>query len=260
MKQKQLTTLYNKIMDRVFADLGMTRLSEATAPKNVGRTSKFKSGIKKRLQGGSEAPVDATPAPETETAPEGKQTPKNIGNGRKHRAAISTHLRSKFKPAAEEEAPGGKMFDDIEIPEESDEEITGQDDSAAVDAAVEDQLEKDEGQLEKEEDVEIDTPVANQSRLLTIDRTKINKQLKELSLEPAPHVPINKIKEVLAKFDLKLINDDGRDFDGKLVGVDGNTDIELAYKNGKRVGNSAMVLFWHQIERTDMYEFHAYLS
>jgi hypothetical protein len=224
-------------------------------PKNIGNISKHKDAIKQKLSGAD--PTDAVAAVDASTGEEAKKVPKNMGKMAQHRAAIHAYLKQKQQEVGMDKDPDPtKPYDDVEAMEPepvktSDQAITGE---------VSDTDELVDDAEEKEEEVEAAQEAKARSRIMSIDRTKINKELKVMCVQSSTSIPINTIKEILKKYKLKLVDDDGHDADIKLIGVDGNTDIELAYENGKVIDNSAMVLYWHQIERTDQFEFHCYLS
>ena len=222
----------------------------AKTPKNIGRIAKHKNAVKKRLKG--EEPTEETTSEETPSNP----LSKSLGKIAKHRHAIRGRLKQD-KP--EEDTTGQEPevdpLEDAPVDEEpeTDEDITGQDELDAVD----DEVDK---QLDKEEEIETEEDNRAKSRLMSIDKVKINKALKEITLEPAPAIPINKIKEILQKYELKMVDDTGRETTPKLIGVDGNTDVELAYNDGRVIANSALVMYWHQLDRSEAFEFHFYLS
>ena len=82
----------------------------------------------------------------------------------------------------------------------------------------------DEPEVPEEEEVE----AVKTTRLLSIDKRKVNDELKELCAIPSTAIPLSKIKEVLAKYKLKLA-----DAEIKFVGRAGYKDINIANDKGK---------------------------
>lgn len=116
-----------------------------------------------------------------------------------------------------------------------------------------------------EEPKEESEPVINNtekqfSRLLGIDRIKINKELKALCELPVRALPITSTKALLQRFGIKIVDDQGNDVDIKLNGDDGNTDFPLATLDNKSIKNSVITIYWHKNETEDNYNANIYLG
>jgi hypothetical protein len=115
-----------------------------------------------------------------------------------------------------------------------------------------------------EEDTPTDEPEAPEeepeveavktTRLLSIDKRKVNDELKELCAIPSTAIPLSKIKEVLGKYKLQLA-----DVEIKFVGRAGNKDFDIANDKGTKIGNSQLIIYWNRDSDTS-FTVNGYLS
>ena len=117
-------------------------------------------------------------------------------------------------------------------------------DEGLVDDTIQDTVEE-----EPEEEIEEST------RLLGIDKRKCNKELKELLLEPVTAIPFSKIKDVLKKYNIAILETE----DKKFIGKDGNIDFDILINN-KAVSNSCLVVYWSKQDTDNLININVYLS
>jgi hypothetical protein len=81
-------------------------------------------------------------------------------------------------------------------------------------------------------------------RILTIDKSKCNRELKELS-DQTDHqaIPIKRVKDIIAKYNVVLVDENY-----KFLGRSGNADLELKTTKGIPVSNSALVIYWNRVD------------
>lgn len=118
----------------------------------------------------------------------------------------------------------------------------------STDATVDEESEFDFSHVNKTEgevkEDGVDTSNIHQStRLLGIDKKKINSELKVISDTPKQTtIPLSKIKEVFTKWGIQTV------FDGvKFSGKHGNKDFNLV-KGGKLLKNAQLVIYWNKAE------------
>jgi hypothetical protein len=118
--------------------------------------------------------------------------------------------------------------------------------------------------------------VTKSVKLLARVRTQLNKELGKLE-DYHTGIPIEKINSILIKYDCKLINEDGTDFEAIFSGNQGRAEIELAYNNADTSGSvvkqlmsqvqedcqyvkgSCLILSWYRME-SGRYEIVVYIS
>jgi hypothetical protein len=242
----------------VFASL----LDEAT--KAVGNSRKIKAALSK-----AETPAEQ-PAP-------AKGLP--FGNSRVHREKLKKQTAPEETPTtdpAERSDTDPLPVDPVDLsqaetpeadpsnpeselaPEEAD-TIGDGEQEPDQDVATAEQEAADEIADEVEEQ-EVKDDEHEHARIMFIDRRHLNKDLAELCAKETDTFPINRIREILSQCGLILVDDEGNDMEVVLTGADGNTDIALAYNNGQRISNSALVLYWSRNDSSNSLNVNAYLS
>lgn len=129
---------------------------------------------------------------------------------------------------------------------EIDQSITGNDPDDAV-----------EDEIEKQEDAETESA---ETRLLGIDKRKMNKIFGEMSANPVDALPVKAVCDILNKYGLKMVDEDGDATFEKLTGVDGNIDFDLVeIATNKHINNSMGIIQWHKNDDAT-YNFNYYLG
>jgi len=131
--------------------------------------------------------------------------------------------------------PQGKSEEPAPVAEEPIEEIPPTDEPEATEEVVEE-------------------PETKTTRLLSIDKRKVNEELKELCSVPASAIPLSKIKEILANYKLKI-----SDAEVKFVGRASNKDLAIVNDKGIAIGNSQLIIYWNRDSETS-FTVNAYLS
>ena len=235
-------------------------LDEATHP--YGNSRKHKAAINKE-----ETPAVAEAEP-TKGLP--------FGKSRKHKKALgkSQELPPENEPAPETEVdPNSEVATIVDepldapaaqTPETEADEVDPEAEAADAEVEAEDAATAEEDATAKIEDEveeqEVKEEEHDTARVMSIDRRHLNRDLAELCATETDVFPINSIREILSRCNLKIVDDEGNDIEVVLTGADGNTDLQLAYNNGQRISNSALVLYWHRIDNKFMYDINAYLS
>ena len=106
------------------------------------------------------------------------------------------------------------------------------------------------------DDVVVEEPeTPKTTRILTIDKVRCNKELKDLVEQQALQaIPINKVKEILKSANVSLV-----DTEYRFVGRSGNADLKLVSSKGIPISNSALIVYWNRID-TSTFELNIYLS
>jgi hypothetical protein len=209
--------------------------SEPSKGLPFGKSRKHKQAITKAAPAEAEAPVEEIPEEEYEDDP----------------LATATDM---------EEAPDADAGAEEEAPEDPAAEAELEAEAGAEDEAAAAEEEAADAIADEVEEQEVKQDEHDHARVMSIDVRKINKTLAVLCAKQVDSFPINSIREILALYNLKMVDEDGNDLQVALIGADGNTDIELAYTNGQRISNSALILYWHRIDNQLMYDVNAYLS
>jgi hypothetical protein len=107
---------------------------------------------------------------------------------------------------------------------------------------------------ESVDDVDVTDDKIKTTRVLTIDKRRINLELKALDTGMVTAIPIKSVKQILRSYKLELV-----DTEYKFLGRSGNADLELRTAKGTPVSNSALVIYWH-IKNDGVFELNIYLS
>jgi len=102
-------------------------------------------------------------------------------------------------------------------------------------------------------------------------RKKINVEIANLvNNKYFQPIPLEKISDILNKYDIILLNEDNTEYEGFLTGRTGRANIDMGIKssgvqkNGfvtySQIYNSKLILSWYKMEVSGRYEVVAYLS
>ncbi len=86
----------------------------------------------------------------------------------------------------------------------------------------------------------------------------INKELNIFNTKLQDEIPLQPIFDILKKYELTPLQEDGTEWSGFLLGTDSNTTIELGYSE-KIINNFVLHLSWYKYH-TGRYEINTYLS
>jgi hypothetical protein len=93
--------------------------------------------------------------------------------------------------------------------------------------------------------------------------SRVQKASNEIAKIPTyvSHIPINDMSDILNKYGLVLIDDDGAEFEGILTGKEGNTSIDLmdSFNNNKKI-NHSLIISWYKMEKSGKFEVVAYVA
>lgn len=92
-----------------------------------------------------------------------------------------------------------------------------------------------------------------------MNRKVINHGLWDVSRNLWNAIPIGKIDEILRNGGLKLICEDGEDFEGIFCGQRGKAEIDVMELSSKFILENKIILSWYKFE-TGRYEILVYLS
>ena len=90
-------------------------------------------------------------------------------------------------------------------------------------------------------------------------RRDSNRDLHIFNTTYYPEIPLSEIFEVLKKYDIVPIQEDGAPWQGFLTGKEGNTQFRLKNQAGADITNSVLILTWYKMPSNN-YEVVVYLS
>jgi hypothetical protein len=94
----------------------------------------------------------------------------------------------------------------------------------------------------------------------SISRKKINQHIHSLGNYFSSFSKyLDDVKSTLSVYKLKLIQEDGTDFEGIFTGEDGRANISLGNEMGE-INNSVLSISWHKMIESGNYEIIGYLS
>ena len=91
-------------------------------------------------------------------------------------------------------------------------------------------------------------------------KRKVQKAVQRV-LEPTyfKKIPLGDLFSALRSLEVHLIDEDGTEWSGMLLGRDGRASFDLAY-NGLHVKNATLQLTWHKMDMSGNYEVIGYIS
>ena len=90
-------------------------------------------------------------------------------------------------------------------------------------------------------------------------KRSINDEIRHASRGILDNIPISNISDILERWGLMLVQEDGTKWSGFLCGVDGAATIDIATEHGEIIKNSMLYIQWHKYD-TGRYDIVCYLS
>ena len=79
-------------------------------------------------------------------------------------------------------------------------------------------------------------------------------------------IPLQKIFDILKKYDIIALQEDKTPWDGFLMGRESSTTFPVAYEASKDedefyepIGNAQLYLYWYRMEESNRYEINSYM-
>lgn len=73
-------------------------------------------------------------------------------------------------------------------------------------------------------------------------------------------LPFDLIDAFLRYYGLKMVNEDGSDYEAIFTGTEGRVEINIARLGSNDIINNRVIATWHLYEDTGRYDFNCYIS